>query len=177
MEFDLRSAINSIEQAQVFEIANGARPQSSYLFNSLLPNRNMDTYNVEGGSMTIRTTMAGLSGMDSRYTEGGAAETSEFSAKTGKMSIYSKLTERMLRQLQSTLLRLLAQRRNTVDIIAGTGLNFFNKVIVQALLDREEWLKGQALFTGKLNWTFNGKTLEADYGIPVDQFYDSTVGR
>lgn len=176
MEFDLRQAIESLDPEQVFNIANQARPAGDYLFNSILPNQNRETYDVEGGSMTIRTTMAGMSGMDSRYTEGGAAESNEFAGKTGKLTIHGKISEKMLRELQQKLLRLLARRLNNTALVQQTGLNFVNKIIVQALLDREEWLKGQALFTGKLNWTFNGKTLKADYGIPAANFLPARTG-
>lgn len=176
MDFDLRQAIESLDHQQVFEIANQARPAGDYLFNSILPNRNMDTYDVEGGSMTIRTTMAGLSGMDSRYTEGGAAETSEFAGKTGKITIHSALPEKFLRSLQNLLLRLTAQRQDTTRSIQDTGLNFVDKIINQAILDRQEWLKGQALFTGKIDWTFNGKRLYADYGIPAGNFLPARTG-
>jgi hypothetical protein len=78
--------------------------------------------------------------------------------KTGKITITSELPEQHLRQLQSLLLRLTAQSVSTEQSIQETGINFVNKVIVQSILDREEWLKGQALFTGALDWTFNGKT-------------------
>jgi hypothetical protein len=176
MDFDLRQAIESLDPEQVFEIANQARPPARYLFNSILPNRNMETYDIEGGSMTIRTTMAGLSGMDSEYTEGGAADSAEFAGQTGKMTIHSALTEKMLRSLQAALLRLAARRMDNTGLIQQTGLNWVNKIIVQALLDREEWLKGQALSTGKLDWTFNGKRLRADYGIPAENILPARTG-
>lgn len=176
MEFDLRQAIENLDQTQVFEIANGARPPAEYLFDAILPSRNMDTYDIDGGSMTIKTTMAGLSGMDSVFAEGGAAEETTFSGKTGKMTITSVLPEKFLRQLQQMLLRLTAQSQPTEQAIQDTGLNFVNKIIVQAMLDREEWLKGQALFTGGIDWTFNGKRLEADYGIPSDNFLPARTG-
>lgn len=176
MDFDLTQAINALDREDVFAIANEARPQSEYLFNSILPNRNMETYSFEGGSMTIRTTMAGQVGMDSRYPEGGAAETSEFSARTGKIAIRSSLKEQFLRELQQKLMRYEAQRRDNTGLIQQTGLNWYNKIIVQAILDREEWLKGQALFTGKLDWTQNGKRLQADYGVPDANFLPARTG-
>lgn len=176
MDFDLRNAIENLDQTQVFEIANAARPPEDYLFNSILPSMNMDTYDIDGGSMTIKTTMAGLSGMDSNYTEGGAAEETVFGGKTGKMTVTSYLPERFLRQLQQVLLRATAQAQPTDQLIQETGLNFFNKVIVQSLLDREEWLKGQSLFTGAVDWTFNGKRLQADYGIPDENFLTPRTG-
>lgn len=176
MDFDLRNAIENLDQAEVFEIANMARPPADYLFNAILPSRNMDTYDIDGGSMTIKTTMAGLSGMDSVYAEGGAAEETTFNGKTGKMTITSNLPEKFLRQLQQMMLRLTAQSQTTDQLIQETGLNFVNKIVVQAMLDREEWLKGQALFTGGVDWTFNGKRLVADYGIPAANFLTARTG-
>jgi hypothetical protein len=176
MDFDLRQAIENLEESTVFELANAARPPEDYLFNAVLPSINMDTYDVANSTMTIRTTMAGLTGMDSKYASGGAAELSEAVGKTGKIAITSDLPEQFLRQLQNLLLRLTAQRQSTVESIQETGLNFVNKVIVQAILDREEWLKGQALFTGAIDWTFNGKRLQADYGIPSGNFLTPRTG-
>lgn len=176
MEFDLRAAIESLDQQDVFEIVNDARPAGNYLFNSLLPNRNEDSYDIEGGNMSIRTTMAGLSGMDSEYNEGGAADSTEWNGKTAKLTIRANLPEKFLRKLQGTLMKLLARRLSTTETIQGTALNFVNKIIVQALLDREEWLKGQALFTGEIDWTFKGKRLEANYGIPAANFLPSRTG-
>lgn len=168
MNFDLRAAIENLDQVSIFELANQARPPADYVFNSILPSVNMDTYDVDGGSMTIRATMAGLSGMDSRYNEGGAAEEKAFFGKTGKITISQYLPEKMLRSLQNSLLRLTAQGQSTEKVIQDTGINLINKLIVQPILDREEWLKGMALFTGALDWTMNGIRLQADYGIPAE---------
>lgn len=176
MEFDLRDAIGSLDRNDVFEIANGARPANDYLGNKIFPNINMDTYEVSGGSMTIQTTMAGLQGMDSEPTEGGYAESSEYKGNTGKISIRSVLPERMLRQLQQMMLRATAERKDTAELIGQTGLNFYNKLVVQAILDREEWLKWQVLMTGKLDWTFNGINLKADYGVPAANFLPARTG-
>lgn len=176
MNFDLRQAIETLDQTSVFEIANLARPASDYLFNSILPNQNMETYDIDMGTMTIRTTMAGLTGMDSNYTEGGAVEESVMQGKTGKMAIRARLPEKLLRDLQQMLLRISARGADNTTVIQENGLNFVNKLVVQALLDREEWLKGQALFTGAIDWTFNGKRLLADYGIPAENFLTSRTG-
>lgn len=176
MNFDLRQAIDNLEESSIFELANQARPPEDYIFNAVLPSINMDTYDVNNATMSIRTTMAGLSGMDSRYASGGAAEVSEMNGKTGKIAVTSDLPEQFLRQLQSLLLRLTAMAQDTTTAIQETGINFVNKVIVQSILDREEWLKGQALFTGALDWTFNGKALSADYGIPAANFLTPRTG-
>lgn len=176
MDFDLRQAIENLEESSVFELANAARPPADYLFNAVLPSINMDTYDVANSTMSIRTTMAGLTGMDSKFASGGASEISEAIGKTGKIAITAELPEQFLRQLQNLLLRLTAQNQSTLTSIQDTGLNFVNKIIVQAILDREEWLKGQALFTGALDWTFNGKNLKADYGVPAGNFLTPRTG-
>lgn len=176
MNFDLRQAIENLEESSVFELANAARPPADYLFNSVLPSINMDTYDVANSTMSIRTTMAGLTGMDSKFASGGASEISEAIGKTAKIAITSELPEQFLRQLQNLLLRLTAQNASTQESIQQTGINFVNKIIVQAILDREEWLKGQALVTGKLDWTFNGKRLQADYGVPTSNFLTARTG-
>ncbi len=176
MDFDLRAAIQALEVSTVFELANAARPPADYLFNSVLPSVNMDTYDVANSSMTIRTTMAGLTGMDSKFAEGGAASETLMTGKTGKIAITARLPEQFLRQLQNALLRLTARSQPTSETIQQSGLNFVDKIIVQAILDREEWLKGQALFTGELDWTFGGINLKADYGIPSGNFLTPRTG-
>lgn len=176
MDFDLREAVRALNPNEVFEIANQARPPGDYLFNNFLPNRNEDSYNIEESSITIRTTMAGMSGMDSKYAEGGAAEEHKRAGKTGKITINSPITEVMLRKLQRMLQVKLAKGLPTNDSIQKTALNFFNKIIIQAITDREEWLKGQALFTGKLDWTFNGINLKADYGYPAANIFAKRTG-
>lgn len=175
MEFDLRSAIDALDRQQVFEIANGARPAADYLFNNFLPSRNMNDYYVDNGSMTVKTTMAGMSGMDSRYAPGGAVKVSEFSGQTGKLTITAGLSEKQMRDLQHMLQRMTGQNMRN-EQIQRVALNFVDKIITQALLDREEWLKGQALVTGALAWTMNGKTLTADYGVPSDHFIAESTG-
>jgi hypothetical protein len=175
MEFDLRAAIEGLDRQQVFSIANGARPAGDYLFNTFLPNRNMNTYHVDSSSMTVKTTMAGMSGMDSRYNPGGAVKVSEFSGQTAKLTITGGLNEKQMRDLQE-MLRLISGQSLRNERVQRVALNFLNKVIVQALLDREEWLKAQAMVTGALNWTMNGKTLTANYGVPADHFIPEATG-
>lgn len=176
MAIDLRNAIETLDQTSVFEIANLARPAGDYLFNSVLPDINMETYDIDTGTMTIRTTMAGLTGMDSNYAEGGAVEESVMSGKTAKLAVRATLPEKTLRDMQQMLQRLASQGTDTIDVIQQNGLNFVDKLVVQSLLDREEWLKGQALVTGELDWTFNGKRLQANYGIPSGNFLTSRSG-
>lgn len=178
MQFDLRSAIETLNsQGNVaFQIANGARPPAAYLFSSILPEERRNTYNVATGSMTVRTTAAGIVGMDSPYPEGGAVDSQAFNENTAKVANASKLPEQLLRELQNELLRLQVIGGNTTEAIINTALNWFNKIIVQAHLDTVEWMRGQALTLGKIDWTFNDKRLFVDYGIPAANFLTARTG-
>lgn len=176
MQFDLRQAIDSLEQGTVFQIANAARPGSNYLFNTILPEEKHLSYQAKSGNMTIRATMAGLVSMDSPYPEGGAVEISEFSEDTAKIANRVRLPEQLLRQLQELIFRLQATGGNSVEAIQRTALNFVNKLIVQPHLDTMEWLRGQALVMGRIDWTFNKKRLLVDYGIPAANFLPQRTG-
>lgn len=148
-------------------IANQARPTANYLFNTFLPERTQPTYHIETASMIVRSTMAGLVSMDSPYPPGGAVEVSTFLENSAKLGITSTITEGAMRQLQALMLQLQAGGALTNDFLQREALNFLQKIIVQGQLDRAEWLRGQALVNGSIDWTFNQKNLVVDYGIPA----------
>jgi hypothetical protein len=149
----------------VFRIANVARPPGDYLFATLLPERNLFTYNVEAGGMTVRGTMPGLVGMDSPYPPGGYIDMSTFFERTAKIANHVALSEQALRTLQEMVMRLGINRAPTNDVIQRDVLNFLDKVVLQPHLDRMEWLRGQALL-GSISWEFAGKSLSINYGLP-----------
>lgn len=159
-----------------FRIANAARAPGDYLFATLLPEEQRFTYHVESGTMTIRATMAGLVGMDSPYPPGGVIDSSKFEEQTLKIANEIPLTEQALRTLQDMMLRLsIGGSSPTNDVITRNLLNFVQKVIVQPHLDTAEWLRGQALVTGKVQWTFGGITIDVDYGVPGGGVHDGAA--
>lgn len=167
MNFNFAEALAALGANAAARIANGVRPPANYLFNTFLPERNMVDYHVDAANMIVRATMAGLVAMDSPYPPGGVVSISNFLENTAKIAISNTLTEGALRDLQ-TLMRLMqAQGTLTVDYLQREALNFLQKVILQAHLDRAEWLRGQALVNGMIDWTFNQKQLLVDYGIPA----------
>lgn len=166
MDLNFATALAGLGANAAFRIANAARPSTAYLFATLLPERPDYDYHVESGYMTVRTTMAGLVGMDSPYPPGGQAEVSAFSENTAKIANQVLLPEYTLRKLQAMLMQLELTGQPTVQAVQTEALNFLNKVVVQAHMDTAEWLRAQALCYGEIDWTFNGKTLEVDYGIP-----------
>lgn len=167
---DFTVALDELGPDAAFRVANEARPPGNYLFNTLLPEMLKYTYNVESGSMIVRATMAGLVGMDSPYPPGGHVETSKFLEESAKIANEVGLPEKLLRELQQMLMQLRISNQPTVQTVQQEALNFLSKVIVQAHLDTMEWLRGQALVAGKIDWTFGQIKLLVDYGIPSDHF-------
>lgn len=167
MNLDFTTAIADLGPGAAMRIANAARPPAEYLLASILPEMPKESYQVDSASMTVRATMAGLSGMDSPYPAGGAVEMARFLEQTAKLSIDVALPEQAIRQLQQMLLRLQYAGGNTLETVQSEALNFYDKVVLQAMIDRDEWLRGQALSSGALAWTFGQKALAVSYGIPA----------
>lgn len=176
MFLNLAGVSVNLPDGTAFRIANEARPPGSYLFNTILPERNLPTYHVESGSLTIRSTMAGLVGMDSPYPPSGKVDASTFLENTAKIANEVGLTEATLRQLQQLLMTLTATGQATVEAVQNTILNFIDKVVVQPHLDRFEWMRGQALVNGEIDWTFALKNLAVNYGVPVGNFLTARAG-
>jgi hypothetical protein len=167
MNFSFAEALAALGANTAVDIARDARPSANYLFGTILPERTSYDYHVDAAYMTVRTTMAGLVGMDAPFPPGGQITASTFSERTAKLAISVPLPEFALRQLQQMLKDLQIAGTPTVQTVQGEALNFLNKVIIQAHLDTMEYLRAQALVFGAINWTFNRKTLAVDYGIPA----------
>lgn len=178
MNFNLKEALAQLEEGAIFKVANNARPGNLYLFDTFLPEIRRNDYQAASGSMTVRATMAGLVGMDSPYPEGGTFEVSTFSEETAKLAIAVRLPEKALRDLHTLLQNTLTQdgRNRANEVAAEEALNFVNKLLIQPQLDVMEWLRGQALVTGAIDWTFNKKRLLVDYGIPSKYFLTPRTG-
>lgn len=167
MNMNFAEAIAALGPNAAARVANAARPPANYLFNTFLPERALPNYSVDAANMIVRTTMAGLTGMDSPYPPGGTVEVSAFLERTAKLAVTNTLTEGALRQLQEFMLHMQATGALSNDFLQQEALNFLQKVVIQSLLDRDEWLRGQALVYGEIDWTFNQKALTVDYGIPA----------
>ena len=176
MNVNFTETVSALGNDAVFKIANAQRPPANYLFNTLLPEMAKPSYYVDSGTMTVRSTMAGLVGMDSPYPGGGMVETSTFLEQTAKIAIEVGLDERTLRAIQDLMKQVMLSGGNTKEALAQEALNFLDKVIVQAMMDRTEWLRGQALVHGAIDWTFNKKNLEVNYGIPTANILTSRTG-
>lgn len=176
MNLNFAAVIATLGEGAAFRIANAARPPGDYLFNTILPERNQFSYNIDSGSMIIRPTMAGLVAMDSPYPPGGIVEVSTFLEQSAKIANEIGLSEQTLRQIQQMLMQLAIDNQPTNDAAQNTVLNFLDKVVVQPHLDAMEWLRGQALCFGSINWTFNRKDLVVSYGVPAGNIFATRSG-
>lgn len=162
---NIAELLRNLDQNAVLRIINSARPASGYLFAKFLPEVQDPSFTAESGNMRIIPTMAGLAGLDSPYPEGGYISASDFKEGVAKMAIQVALNEKTKRKMYDLMLRQGMGPKST-EYFVTTLLNFSDKVLAQAQLDRREWLRGRALINHALNWEFNKKTLVVDYGIP-----------
>lgn len=167
MNLDFAQAIKDLGPDAGFRIANEVRPSANYALEMLLPETNVASYQVKASHMRVRSTMAGLVGMDSAYPPGGVVEMSRFMEESAKIANEVMLPEETLRQLQYVLMQLQIAGGATNEFIQREALNFLQKAVIQPHFDTAEWLRGQALATGAIDWTFNQKRLQVDYGIPA----------
>jgi hypothetical protein len=167
MDFHFTDALRTLGRDFAFRIVNAARPATTYLLASILPEVPQRSYEVKDAAMTVRSAMAGLVGMDSPYPPTGAVDLSTFLERSAKIGNRVTLSEQALRSLQEMLLFLEASGQSTNERMVEEVLNFTNAVIVQPHLDTAEWLRGQALATGAISWTFGQVAMSVDYGIPA----------
>lgn len=153
-----------------FRIINERRPDADYLLNTFLPERLMPTYDVKAGNMTIRPTMAGLVGADSPYPPGALIDVAKFMEQSAKIALTVVLPEMMQRRLREFLYRIDSPQQSS-EAVRNTVLNFMEKMLVQPHLDTAEYLRGEVLTGGAIDWTFNGKRLQVSYGVPAANIF------
>jgi hypothetical protein len=174
MNFNFADALSVLGPEAVFQFANAVRPTAAYLFATLLPEMPEPTYSVQGGSMTVKSTMAGLAATDSPYPPTGLTQISTFVAQVPKVANYVSMPEEAVKRIQG-ILRGLGQP-DSIDFIQNEAFNFLGKVLMQGHLDTFEWMRGQALVNGAIDWTFNNMNLVIDYGIPTANVLTTRTG-
>lgn len=158
-----------------FRIINGARTPADYLWAQFLPPRLRNSYDVKAGALKIVPTMAGLTGADSPYAPGGIMDVATFLGSTAKITQTHTLTEMFMRDLHQFLQATNSDTQND-ETMVRVVLNFVNLLMLQSLLDREEALRGELFTTGQNDWTFNGKNLAVDYGVPSANILTQRTG-
>lgn len=182
MQFDFKSQIDQLNAGLpfgdnfAFKIARSRVTPSEYLFNTILPQTELPTYNVKGGSMRIYPTMAQLMPMDTPPKPIGAMETSFFDENTSKFGGTMHFPEERIREMSEYANHLAAlgiseglsvgsiRESNAKQILQN--LIGFSEVLLKAQWDNLENLRGQALTTGALSLSNSGLELSVDYDIP-----------
>lgn len=157
-------------------LSNAARTPAQYLLTAILPERDVPDYIAKGGSMRVRSTMAGIVGLDSVDPEGGAMDLTTFMERIAKISIMNRLQEQTIIELQNLARAAVIAGGNSRDVAVNAVLNFVAKLLLQPHYDRREWLRAQALFMGSIDWQFNGVDLQVDYGIPTANVFVTRTG-
>lgn len=167
MHIDTASVINGLDPGALIRIANELRPSGDYLFSQLLPERQSASYSVEGASIVVRATAAGQVGTSSPYPPAGAMTATRILQGTFKIATKDIFEEQSLRELQA-LRRLYTDSVASKERLVDEVLNWYQKVILQGLYDRGEWLRARALIDGEIDWTHNNLQYVVDYNLPAD---------
>jgi hypothetical protein len=176
MNIDFSSIIKErFDSATMYEIANGVRTDP-YIGEQLLPNSPSTSNRVDWSNMTITPTMSGIIADDSPYPPSGNISGTRFENYTVKIGTTVPLRERTLRELQSAVDNLQLSGSPTTDYISNTILNFTNLVLMQSLTDTIEYMRWEALTTGKIAWEFNRKKLSINYNIPSTNILTKRTG-
>lgn len=176
MIIDFKGLLDAMEDNEIFTLANEARPGDNYLLNAILPERPRRGYSAKAGSMTIKSTMSRLVGMDSPYPRGGAFSATSFEHKIAKTAIEMPFPEEYLRELREAVNDLMNNTQDDHELVLETMFNFTNKLLIQPLLDTAEWMRAQSIITGEIDWQSDDIHLEVDYGIPAANFLTPRTG-
>lgn len=167
MNLNFAEVLATLGPDAAFRVASEARPPEEYLFARFLPEITKPSYHVEAGDMTVRPTMAAPTGMDSPYAKGGQITLSTFLERSAKLTNSVVMREEAQRQLQEFVRQIVLDGGSASGFLRDEALAFLMDVVVQGHLDTMEYLRGQALSTGALSWTYNNVNLSVDYGVPA----------
>lgn len=180
MEINFDAALRDLGGAAgIARLANEARAPGSYLLQTnILPVRQRAGYTAEDAGMVVRSVMAGMVGMDSKYPEGGVIDVNTFREQIAKLAHQVNLSERTKRHLRETVATMVAQGQQGQAgmVVINTILNFVNKLLIQPHFDRIEYLCGQVLFLDQINWRFNGANLALSYGTDAAHLFPTRTG-
>jgi hypothetical protein len=176
MEIFFTEALRRLPDDAAFRIINAARPGTDYLLNTILPERPMRSYEVSNGTIEVKSAMPGLVGLDSPYPPTGAMTAATFLERTAKVANQVTMSEHALRELQNMALYVRAIGNDSIEQLVQEVLNFIDAVIVQSHLDVAEWLRGQALATGEINWQYGNVSMVVNYNIPATNKLPARTG-
>lgn len=204
MEFDFQQIIDQLNQGSngnfALRMARAMVTPSDYLFNSILPDVNMPTYDIKGGNMTITPTMLQSIPMDTPPPPMGAISSSTFFENTTKVGGSLFFTEKQQRDLLDWEMSLRqtgavqgfdpvgdltldpATGMGNPNTINGRRINAvlgLNLMMEKAHWDTREYLKGKALSYGQIagnDFAFASIPLDVSYDIPTANVFTTRTG-
>jgi hypothetical protein len=175
-----------------FRRARNANQPGSYLFNKILPRQNRNNFHTVGGTMTMTATMMGPVAMDSDPAPFGNIEADTFFEKIQKFGgamFFNEKQQREMMELEKEIRldtsmngQMAAGEIDTqINMMSDTGradsgtingarinrLLDVNNMIIKSNWDTGEWLCGEALTEGKIDFNFGGLETKIDYRIPA----------
>lgn len=175
MDLDFQAALDSLGPDFAARISRETRPPADYHLATILPEQPRTSYSAEAANMTVTPTMAGVTGMDSPYAPVGHVKLSTFLEQSAKITSDITLSEESLRELQAIARQINIDGGNANDRLAEEVLGFTG-VGLQSHNDTAEWLRGQALFNGAISWTYGGREININYGIPAANMLPTRTG-
>jgi hypothetical protein len=183
MQFNFQEIINQLNQGLpqsdnfAFRMARAVTIPGDYVLNTILPQQDRPDFHVSGATMSIYPTMLGQVAMDTVYPPMGAISSSQFFENTTKLAGQIPLDEKTQRDLIawensqiSVAFRDGVPQSQIASDINARRMNTvigFSSMLLKSHWDTYEWLRGQALTTGKLDWTFGKIPLKVDYNVPT----------
>lgn len=180
-----------------WRMAQNANPPSELLFNQMMPRENKNSWNVNGGTMTMTPTILGDVAMDAYPAPMGNLEATIFSenvSKFGGQMFFNEQQQREFIQAEQDIrlnasyagrdaagnmesqIRMLAETgRADNSTINGARINRILGIvntIFASHYQTSEWLAGEALTEGKIVYTFNGLSQSINYNIPSTNFFE-----
>lgn len=183
-----------------FRLARNANMPGDYYLEQFMPSENRPDWHTTGGTMTIVPTILGEVAMDTPYPPMGNMQASSFFEKISKFAGQMFFTEAQQRELVNMIngLRVAASMdlrdgygdiNTQFNMISQTGRadgNTINGARINAILgisaaiqkshfDTREYLRGQAMTEGAINYVFNNVKMDIDYKIPANNIKTYTV--
>lgn len=153
-----------LNRADYVRMANQPINESEFVLASILPEVNKASYEAKRGSIRIIPTMAGETGNDSPYVPTGDIEIDAWSKGLAKFTANGVISENAQIEFQ--------QMRDQLILAGNQGgagtytrnflINWLETWIREAFRQQNEYLRGQALSSGRL--VLRGGTI--DLGVP-----------
>lgn len=179
MDANFASVLEQLGRRGIMRLANAPLEQDAdYLFERFLPTILRPDYQVTGGNIKIKGTLAPTIPMDTPFPEGGFIGMSDLKENTAKFGLSITLPEATLREIRKLLDQIELGRfdGSKVELLTNTTINFVQEMIVRPHDDQREWMRAQAITEGVIKQTSNRSEINVNYGIPAGNILAKRTG-